>query len=143
MKTEVLGNHEGFTLFEVIVTLIIASILGTMLVSMTGGALTRSTQPAIQTMEVHVMNQVADNVSRAHRELGSISTLQADINGGNFDVSASGIGISVTASATGYGSGGAPVEGSSSDLLKVTITGSSGLTYTLLFGSWCKTHLQA
>ncbi|MBW2630446.1 MAG: prepilin-type N-terminal cleavage/methylation domain-containing protein [Deltaproteobacteria bacterium] len=135
MKTEVLGNHEGFTLLEVIVTLIITSILGAMLVSMMGGVFTRSTQPAIQTMEVHAMNQVADSISRAYRELGSISDLQTNITGGLFDVTASGIGISVTAGATGYGSGGTPVEGSSSDLLKVTITGSSGLTYALLFGS--------
>jgi len=108
--------------------------MGAMLISMMGGVFTRSTQPGIQTMEINVMNQVADNVSRTYRELGSISTLQSEINDGNFDVSASGINIAVTASLTGYGTGANPVEGGSSDLLKVTITGSSGLTYTLLFG---------
>ena len=135
MKTEVLARDDGFTLLEVIVTLIIASMLGAMLVSMTGRVLTSSTWPAIKTMEIHVMNQVADNVSRAYRELGSISDLQTKINNRDFDVSTSGINIEVSASATGYGTGANPVEGASSDLLKVTITGSSGLTYALLFGS--------
>ncbi|MCD6486679.1 MAG: type II secretion system protein [Syntrophobacterales bacterium] len=135
MKTKILRRQEGFTLLEIIVTLIITSILGTMLVSMTGGALTRSTEPAIRTMEVHTMNEVADSVSRAYRELGSVSDLQADITSGLFNVSASGINIVVTAGATGYGTGANPVEGSApNDLLKVTITGSSGLVYTLLLG---------
>ena len=135
MKTEILGRQEGFTLLEVIVTLIIASILGAMLISMTGNALTQSSQPAVQSMEINAMNQVADNVSQAYRALGSTNDLQADITSGLFDVSASGINIAVTAGATGYGTGATPVEGSSSDLLKVTITGSSGLTYELLFGN--------
>ena len=131
MKTEILERHEGFTLLGVIVTLVVASILGAMLISMTGGMLTRSTQPAVQTMEIHAMNQTADSVSRAYRALGSHSSLQTEIAHGTFNST----NISVTASATGYGTGGTPVEGASSDLLKVTITGSSGLTYTLLFGN--------
>ena len=130
MKTEILGRHEGFTLLEVIVTLVVASILGAMLISMTGGAITRSTQPVIQAMEINAMNQVADSISRAYRELGSISELQTRIDADDFDTSA----IIVTASETGYGSGGDPVEGASDDLLKVTITGSTGLTYTLVLG---------
>ena len=130
MKTEILGRHEGFTLLEVIVTIVVASILGAMLISMTGGAITRSTRPAIQAMEINALNQIADSVSRAYRELGSISELQTEIGNGSFNTSA----ISVTASATGYGSGGAPVEGASDNLVKVTITGSSGLTYTLVLG---------
>jgi len=130
MKTEVLGRHAGFTLLEVIVTLVVASILGAMLISMMGGAITRSTQPAIQAMEINALNQIADSVSRAYRELGSISDLQSKINGGEFNTSI----ISVAASATGYGSGTDPVEGASDNLVKVTITGSSGLTYTLVLG---------
>jgi len=130
MKTEILGRHEGFTLLEVIVTIVVASILGAMLISMMGGAFTRSTRPAIQAMEINAMNQIADSVSRAYRELGSISGLQSEIDNGNFNTSV----ISVTASATGYGSGGTPVEGASDNLVKVTITGSSGLTYTLVLG---------
>ncbi len=132
MKIEILRRHEGFTLLEIIVTLIIVSIMGAMLISMTSGALTRSTQPAIQTMEINVMNQVADGISRAYRELGSISDLQAHISAGDYDLTDPA--ISVTASYTGYGNGTTPVEGGSSDLLRVTITGASGLTYSLLFG---------
>ncbi len=134
MKTELMRNKEaGFTLLEIIVTLIVVSILGSMLISMMGGVLTNSTKPAIQAQEVHVMNQVADSVSRAYRELGSISDLQSSIGNGDFDPAGSG--VTVTAAASGYGTGSAPVEGGSSDLLKVTITGSSGLTYTLLVGN--------
>lgn len=132
MKTEILSRHEGFTLLEVIVTLVVASILGAMLVSMTGGLLTRSAQPAVQTMEIHAMNQTADRVSRAYRELGSTSDLQGHISDGDYDLINPV--ISVTSTPTGYGNGTTPVEGGS-DLLKVTITGSSGLTYTLLFGN--------
>jgi len=133
MKTQLLRNKEaGFTLLEIIVTLIIVSILGAMLASMMGGVLTNSTKPALQAREVHFMNQVADSVSRAYRELGSVTDLQNSIAAGDFDPAGSG--ITVAAALTGYGTGSAPVEGSSSDLLKVTITGNSGLTYTLLVG---------
>jgi len=131
MRKRVLKRHEGFTLIEIIVTLIIVSILGAMLVTMTGNLLHHSTQPAVQAMEIHVMNQVADNIARAYRALGSTSTLQSEIGSGNFNIQ----GISVTAAATGFGAGAAPVEDGSSDLLKVMITGSTGLTYTVLFAN--------
>lgn len=134
MKIKLSIRNGGFTLLEIIVTLIVASILGAMVISMMGGVFTRSTQPAIQTMEIYAMNQVADNVARAYRVLGSTHDLQTEIGSGTFNQTYSGGTISVTAATTGYGTGSAPVEGGSADLLSVVITGPSGLTYALLFG---------
>jgi len=134
MKINLSIRNAGFTLLEIIVTLIVASILGAMVTSMMGGVFTRSTQPAIQTMEIYAMNQVADNVARAYRVLGSTHDLQTEIGSGTFNQTYSGGTISVTAATTGYGTGSAPVEGGSADLLSVVITGPSGLTYALLFG---------
>jgi len=130
MKNLLSGKKEGFTLLEVIITLIIASIMGSMLITMTGGAVTRSTQPVIQTAEINTMNSVADSVARAYRELGSTSDLQTEIGNGTFNAA----GITVTANLTGYGTGSSPSEGASNEFLKVTVTGSTGLSYDLIFG---------
>ena len=131
MTAHHLKNQRGFTLLEILVTLVVASILGAMLVAMTGNLLHQSAKPAVQAMEIQAMNQAADSVSRAYRELGSTNALNGRISDGDFN----GPNITVTAAPAGYGSGGAPVAGQSGDLLEVTITGASGLSYTLIFGN--------
>jgi len=45
-------SQRGFTLLEVIITIVIASILGSILVSFMGTAITRSSDPVRQTREL-------------------------------------------------------------------------------------------
>ena len=51
-------GKKGFTLIEVIVTLVIAAILGTFLVAFMGTAVTRSGEPVVRSKQLYELQQV-------------------------------------------------------------------------------------
>jgi prepilin-type N-terminal cleavage/methylation domain-containing protein len=73
---EIIGSMQGFTLVEVIVTLVLASILGAILVSPLDKGLSRSVQPITWTHDHCLMTQVLERVTAVHKK-------QMDANGDN------------------------------------------------------------
>jgi len=65
------GTQEGFTLLEVIVTLVVAAILGTILVSFMGQGLTGSVQPLIRVQNANTLGQVLENITADYAKLNS------------------------------------------------------------------------
>lgn len=56
-------NNRGFTLIEVIVTLIVASILGTMLVTFMGSNVMQSANPVIMAKDSAYLNEIMENMT--------------------------------------------------------------------------------
>lgn len=90
-------EKKGFTLLEVIVTLIIAAILGTILVSFVGSNITGSVAPIIRVQNANTLSQVFENITADYNKLNSddignstsvaLSTLSSHIESGNVDTS--------------------------------------------------------
>ncbi|HOC59830.1 MAG TPA: type II secretion system protein [Smithellaceae bacterium] len=132
----------GFTLLEVIVTLIVASLLGTLLVSVTGTAVTQSARLPQRLVSVYGLNQVMDNITADYYSMLSqtndiLPVLKSRIdnhsgNYGNYTATTSWIRYA----ADGNGN---PIEtgsNASDKILKVVITpenGDTGLSHTVLF----------
>jgi len=68
MKTMAKLKSTGFTLVEVIVTLVVASIVGTMLFSILGTAMTKSSDPLFRMKKSFVLQQVMENFLTAYYE---------------------------------------------------------------------------
>ncbi|MCK9196872.1 MAG: prepilin-type N-terminal cleavage/methylation domain-containing protein [Syntrophales bacterium] len=60
-------NGSGFTLIEVIVSLIVASILGVMLVSFMGSSVVQSANPVIMAQNGAYLNEIMENMSADYR----------------------------------------------------------------------------
>lgn len=130
---------KGFTLLEVIVTMTIAAILATMLVSITGTALTDSARLPFRQIAVYdtsqVMDQiVADYISMLPRTDNILEELKTKVESGNYGT--------YTSSTTWirYDTSTNPATkqtGSASDgILQVSISppsGGTGITLTELF----------
>jgi len=133
MRTRIL-NQNGFTLIEIIVSLIVVGIMGAMLVTFTGTALQRSSKGAFDMMEFYQRNQIIDNVTadyRAevlHRRDSALSILKTRVDNGSYNTSFA----SVTAQYISYTNTNPPVEQSisSSGYLKITISPGSGIDGT-------------
>jgi prepilin-type N-terminal cleavage/methylation domain-containing protein len=88
-----MNKNGGFTLIEVIVTLIVASILGTMLVTFMGSTLTGSVQPVLRVQQANTAGQVMENITTDYTKLNfddtqntthvALSTLQAHVLNGS------------------------------------------------------------
>ena len=63
-------SKSGFTLIEVIITLIIASILGTILYTYFGTSLTQSSTPIIRLEKTLALQQVMENISFCFEDAG-------------------------------------------------------------------------
>jgi prepilin-type N-terminal cleavage/methylation domain-containing protein len=61
-------HHDGFTLIEVIVTLVIAAIMGTMLVSLMGKNLTGSAVPVSLVGDQYKIVQEMEKITSQYRE---------------------------------------------------------------------------
>lgn len=68
MKTPLLSKQreKGFTLIEIIVTLTIAAILATFLVSFMGTAVTKSGEPVVRTKQLYELQQVMENIKATY-----------------------------------------------------------------------------
>ena len=58
-----LGRQSGFTLLEIVVTLIVAAILGAVLVEFMGTAMTRSAEPLIAVKKTADLVGVMEHIS--------------------------------------------------------------------------------
>lgn len=87
------NNKKGFTLLEVIVTMIVAAILGSILVSFMGSNLMGSVTPLIRVQNSNTLTQVFENITADYNKLNSddvgnnttvaLSTLSTNIDSGN------------------------------------------------------------
>ena len=90
-------NKKGFTLLEVIVTMIVAAILGTMLVTLMGNGVTDSVTPLLRVQNANTLGQVVENITADYAKLNSddvgnsttiaLSTLHTNITNGNVSTS--------------------------------------------------------
>ncbi len=83
-------TRPGFTLLEVIVAVIVASIMGTMLVTYMGTSLTRSAEPVIMVQRNAALTQVMENITSDYRELmaqdqNPLTALTSRIQNGNIN----------------------------------------------------------
>lgn len=130
MKPPVM-NQKGFTLIEIIISLILVGILGALLVTFTGTALQRSGKGVFDMVEFYRRNQIVDNITAdytadvIHRTDTALTLLKTSIDSGHYDTSFAG----VSAAYITYTNTNPPVEQSanSGDYLKVTISPASGI----------------
>ena len=143
------NRSRGFTLLEVIITLIVASILGTILISYMGTVMTGSAQLPYRQVQVYEMNQVMDNITADYLSLVALypsldvlPDLERKIrlktgNYGTYTPTTSWITYSQTNVAIPPVATDTPgATGASTGYLKVTIapvTGGTGVTHTALF----------
>lgn len=85
-KNERFCDHaKGFTLLEVIVTLTVAAILGTILVMFMGKSVLSSVFPVTRVQQEYTLNQTMENINSDYRKLlleaaDPLGTLQSRIN---------------------------------------------------------------
>lgn len=90
-------NETGFTLIEVIVTLVVGAVLGTIIVTYMGTALTESAIPVLRVQHSNTLGQVVENITANYNKLNSndlnngtsvaLATLSANINNGHVPAS--------------------------------------------------------
>ena len=135
-------SNAGFTLLEVIVSLTIAAILGALLVSVVGTAVTGSAQLPYRLVKVYDMNQVMDNITadyismlpQMNDDMLNVLKTRIDNNAGNYG------NYTATTSWVAYSGSGATLSEnigtSGGGILKVVIappSGGSGVTHSALF----------
>ncbi len=62
-------NERGFTFIEIIVTLIIAAILGAMLIQFMGSSMTGSVEPVIRVQNAFTIEQVMEKMTADYKKL--------------------------------------------------------------------------
>lgn len=67
-------NVRGFTLIEIIVSLVLASILGAMLVSFMGSNVMQSGNPVVMSQNGAYLNQIMENMGADYKYLIATST---------------------------------------------------------------------
>ncbi len=65
------GRDRGFTLLEVIITLVVAAILGTLLVTFMGSNVVQSANPVLQARNGAYLNQIMENMTADYKYLMS------------------------------------------------------------------------
>ncbi|HBO83883.1 MAG: hypothetical protein A2073_04620 [Deltaproteobacteria bacterium GWC2_42_11] len=75
MKDMLQGNHQkGFTLLEVIIAIIVASVLGVMFISFMGTSFTESVRPVIRVQDAYTINQVMENMTADYKKTMTSTT---------------------------------------------------------------------
>ncbi|MFH2219338.1 MAG: type II secretion system protein [Pseudomonadota bacterium] len=87
-KLHPVTSCRGFTLLEIIMTLVVAAILGTILVQYMSTGLTRSTEPITQVQKTYSLNQIIEFMTADYKKLletdsDPLVTLQTHIQDGN------------------------------------------------------------
>lgn len=132
-------RSRGFTLLEVIVTLIVASILGAMLVAFVGKSLSGSAQLPYRMVKVYEMNQIMDNISADYTSMLAQTNDVLTVLKGRIDNNTGNYGNYTPSTSWIKYTGSPPIEtpGVASDgILKVIISppsGGAGLSHTGIF----------
>ncbi len=139
-----LKNRDGFTLIEIIITLIVVSIMGAMLVSYIGNVLTKSAQPLTTSLDSQTAGSCMDAVVQYYRDsfynsggpLYNVSDIAAQIGNNRFagrcpgmTINSSWVVYNPATNAIAAGTGAAD------DMLQVNVSGTSGVSYSMLFSS--------
>ena len=69
-----MNGRNGFTLLEVIISLIVASILGVMLVSFMGSTVVQSANPVLLSQNGAYLNQIMENMGADYKYLMATSS---------------------------------------------------------------------
>ena len=81
-------NEKGFTLLEIIVTLIVAAIMGAMLVQFMGTSMIRSAEPVVRVQQGFSLNEAMEKMTADFKKLLAqdttpLATLKSYIENGN------------------------------------------------------------
>ena len=121
-------GQKGFTLIEIILTLVVAAILGTILVQFMGTSLTRSAEPVIMVQEGFSLSEVMEKMTAHYKYLlatdnNPLTTFKNNIENGNVEENTPYFGqYSIqTAYITFSGGNEAPDTEASNKILKVII----------------------
>ena len=81
-------DQKGFTLIEVVITLVVAAILGTILVQFMGTSLTRSAEPIVMVQEGFSLSEVMEKMTAHYKYLlatdsNPLTNFKDDIENGN------------------------------------------------------------
>ncbi len=81
-------DQRGFTLIEVVITLVVAAILGTILVQFMGTSLTRSAEPIVMVQEGFSLSEVMEKMTAHYKYLlatdsNPLTNFKNDIENGN------------------------------------------------------------
>ena len=82
-------DQKGFTLLEVIVTIIVAAIMGTMRVQFMGASIIKSAKPITLVQKVFSLNEVMQKITADHKKLLTedntpLATLKTNIENNNY-----------------------------------------------------------
>ena len=83
-------NRKGFTLIEIIVTIVLAAIMGTIFIQFMSKSLTKSAEPLMLVQEVYSLNQIIEEITADYKDLlkadsdTALTTLKTYIENGNY-----------------------------------------------------------
>lgn len=90
----IFGNEDGFTLIEVIISLVIAAFVGTILVTFMANSVVNSTVPVNRVQHANQLRAVFEDITSDYKRLSAIdradltsaalSTLQGNIDNGDY-----------------------------------------------------------
>ena len=135
-----MNNHKGFTLIEIIISLVVLAILATMLVSYMGSSVRESGQPAIRLTDTMTLQQVMENIRADMNDKNDLAALKTSVGTGsqnnNYGVYTVVYNNYIKFNDTSFNEE-ADSAGSSGnddiDVLKISIKDNSGLTITSFF----------
>jgi prepilin-type N-terminal cleavage/methylation domain-containing protein len=83
-------SQKGFTLIEIIVTIILAAIMGTIFIQFMSKSLTKSAEPLMLIQKAYSLNQIIEEITADYKDLldsdtTPIETLKIYIENGNID----------------------------------------------------------
>ncbi len=77
-------SQKGFTLLEIIITLVLVSILGAMLVQVMGSGMIQSSVPVTMAQDTFSLNQVMEKITADYRDGVALTQIKSDVESGNY-----------------------------------------------------------
>lgn len=137
MKKIMKWKTAGFTLVEVIITVVVIGIVGAMIVSVMGKSMTHSSEPISRLQKTFALQQVVENFVTAYEKYyaGDLDGLKASITAGETNPATYGSYTIVENQFIKFVSNVEQQAGDTDthDLLKVTIKNSNNETLTYIF----------